>query len=72
MRRRCQWVNRDGLCVMPCMEPHRRELASSRQRSNQEICKEAHEKERRRREAERRAASDKCGEAELPARIQKP
>ena len=72
MRRRCQWVNRDGLCVMPCMELHRRELASSRQPSNQEICQEAHEKERRRREVERRAESDKCGEAELPARIQKP
>ena len=44
--------------VLPCMEPHRRELASSRQRSNREICQEAHEKERRRREAERRVASE--------------
>lgn len=57
MRQRCRWKNPDGLCVLPCMEPDKRRLASSMQRSNREICKAAHARERRRR-AERTDADD--------------
>ena len=58
MRRRCQWKNPDGLCIFPCMEPDKRRLASSMQRENREICKEAHKRERQRRRAERTDAHE--------------